>query len=448
MSLIAQLSQRASALTPPKPALREGRILRFDGVIAEAAGLSASMGARCRISCEDGSSTMGEVMGFRDERLMLLLDNPTAAITPESYAQITGNGLLTEVGPEHLGRVIDAEGRPLDGKPVPKGTALWPLSGVPQNPLTRRAVDQPLDVGVRILNAALSIGRGQRVGIIAGSGVGKSVLIEMMARASKADVIVIGLIGERAREVGTFVTAIMADAATAAKTAIIAVPADRSPALRLRAANRATALAEYFRSEGKDVMLVMDSLTRVAHARRELGLAMGEQPTARGYPPSALSMIPNLIERAGAGQIGEGAITAFYTILADGDDTRADPVVDTARAILDGHIVLSRDQAQMGIYPAIDLRASVSRVMDDITDRPHQEAARRLKRLIALYLENRDMMLMGAYQKGQDADLDEAVRLWPHIVRLISQNREEVAEFAAARAALLGLFAPDDQEAT
>mgnify|MGYP002135088226 CR=1 FL=1 len=260
----------------------------------------------------------------------------------------------------------------------------------------------------------------------------------MMARYTEADVIVVGLIGERAREVGAFVRSVMTGEA-AKRICMVAVPADRSPLLRLRAARRATAIAEAFRAEGKQVLLIMDSLTRVAHAQREIGLALGEQPTAKGYPPSVVSLIPGLIERTGPGLPGEGAITAIYTVLADGDDTTNDPVVDTARAILDGHMVLSRRQTQMGIYPAVDLPQSTSRVMGDITDPDHRAAAGKLRRMISLYMDNRDLMLMGGYMSGQDADLDEAIRLWPAIEAFIRQGAHEAASFADSRAALIAL---------
>jgi len=333
---------------------------------------------------------------------------------------------------------VDAEGHPLDGLPSPRCEDVWPLAGRLMNPLARTPVDRPLDVGVRIINAALTVGRGQRVGIIAGSGVGKSVLMEMMARYTEADVIVVGLIGERAREVGAFARSVMQGEA-AKRICMVAVPADRSPLLRLRAARRATAIAEHFRAKGKQVLLIMDSLTRVAHAQREIGLALGEQPTAKGYPPSVVSLIPGLIERTGPGLPGEGAITAIYTVLADGDDTTNDPVVDTARAILDGHFVLSRRQTQMGVYPAVDLPQSASRVMGDITDAQHRAAAQKLRRMITLYMDNRDLMLMGGYVPGQDPDLDEAIRLWPQVTALIRQGAHEPSDFAASREALIAL---------
>ena len=306
------------------------------------------------------------------------------------------------------------------------------------NPLSRKPVDKPLDVGVRAINALLTVGKGQRIGIIAGSGVGKSVLLGMMSRFTTADVVVVGMIGERGREVGEFAKTVL-DQDSKSRTTIVAVPADRSPLLRIRGAERATAIAEYYRDQGKDVLLIMDSLTRVAHARREIGLALGEQPTAKGYPPSVVSMIPRLIERTGSGAAGKGTITSIYTVLADGDDPN-DPVVDTARAILDGHILLSRQQAQMGIYPAIDVPLSVSRVMNDIADGAQIEAAQKFRRLVSLYLENRDLILMGGYTPGQDPDLDLAVGIWPQLMELIQQNGADKAEFGVSRNALVSLM--------
>lgn len=414
-----------------------GRVIRYDGLIVECSGFPVSPGAICKIETDDGSFAKGEVVGFADNRNLLFLDQPGARITAGSQVSLLSDGHTAAVGPALLGRVIDSEGHALDGGDDPICHETWPLAGHVLNPLARMPVDTTLDVGVRILNAAMTVGRGQRLGIIAGSGVGKSVLIEMMTRFTEADVIVVGLIGERAREVGHFVSHVMTGE-NAAKVCVVAVPADRSPLLRLRAAQRSTAIAEYFRSKGQQVLLIMDSLTRVAHARREIGLALGEQPTAKGYPPSVVSVIPTLIERTGPGLQGQGAITAFYTILADGDDTN-DPVVDTARAILDGHLVLSRQQAQMSIYPAIDVPQSVSRVMSDIVSPKHARAAAKLRRLIALYLENRDLMLMGGYTQGKDPDLDLAIQIWPQIVALISQDKSEKSNFDDSVAQLMAV---------
>lgn len=442
MSLLSrvavQAARRACAVAPAI----EGRVLRYDGLILEASGFPASPGTLCEIASEDGTSVQGEVIGFARGHVMMFLNQPGAGIIAGARVRVIDGGAVAEVGDALLGRVVDAEGQPLDGLPAPRCDAVWPLAGRLMNPLARTAVDRPLDVGVRIINAALTVGRGQRVGIIAGSGVGKSVLMEMMARYTEADVIVVGLIGERAREVGSFVRAVMQGEA-AKRICMVAVPADRSPLLRLRAARRATAIAEHFRSQGRQVLLIMDSLTRVAHAQREIGLALGEQPTAKGYPPSVVSLIPGLIERTGPGLPGEGAITAVYTVLADGDDTTNDPVVDTARAILDGHFVLSRRQTQMGVYPAVDLPQSASRVMGDITDGTHRAAAQKLRRMITLYMDNRDLMLMGGYVPGQDADLDEAMRLWPQIEGFVRQGPHEPAGFVASRAALVALAGLD-----
>lgn len=438
MSLMDRIGA-AVARQVAAPALRiEGRVLRYDGLILEATGFPASPGTLCEIATESGDVVQGEVIGFANGHVLMFLNQPGAGIIAGAKVRVIDGGQMAEVGEALLGRVVDAEGHPLDGLPAPLCDATWPLAGRLMNPLARTPVDRPLDVGVRIINAALTVGRGQRVGIIAGSGVGKSVLMEMMARYTEADVIVVGLIGERAREVGAFVRSVMQGEA-AKRICMVAVPADRSPLLRLRAARRATAIAEHFRAQGKQVLLIIDSLTRVAHAQREIGLALGEQPTAKGYPPSVVSLIPGLIERTGPGLPGEGAITAIYTVLADGDDTTNDPVVDTARAILDGHFVLSRRQTQMGVYPAVDLPQSASRVMGDITDAAHRAAAQKLRRMITLYMDNRDLMLMGGYVPGQDPDLDEAIRLWPQITALIRQGAHEPADFAASRDALIAL---------
>lgn len=438
MNLLASaLGSHVKSLPQRKSPEITGRVTRYDGLILECAGFPACPGALCRVQTESGPDVQAEVIGFAKGNNLLFLDQTGASVLAGSRVRLVSGGQMVAVGPALLGRVIDAEGAPLDGLPPPVTIAEWPLAGKLMNPLSRQPVDKPLDVGVRLMNAALTVGQGQRIGIIAGSGVGKSVLIEMMTRFTAADVVVVGLIGERAREVGAFVRQVMTGE-TAARLCMVAVPADRSPLLRIRAARRATAIAEYFRAQGKQVLLIMDSLTRVAHAQREIGLALGEQPTAKGYPPSVVSMIPSLIERTGPGLRGEGAITAIYTVLADGDDAN-DPVVDTARAILDGHIVLSRRQAQMGIYPAIDLPQSVSRVMSDIVDPRHKAAGQRLRQLVSLYVENRDLMLMGGYVPGLDADLDQAVLLWPKIQDLIRQASDEPADYAASRAALLAV---------
>ena len=277
----------------------------------------------------------------------------------------------------------------------------------------------------------MSLGRGQRVGIVAGSGVGKSILLSMITKSTNADVVVVSLIGERGRELASFSKQVLSSHSRN-KVVVVAVPADRSPLLRIHGAKRATTIAEYFRDQGKDVLLITDSLTRVAHAQRELGLALGEQPTSRGYPPSVISLIPNLIERTGTSTKNSGSITAIYTILADGDDTSSDPVVDSARAILDGHIVLSRDLAQQGVYPAIDVNQSVSRVMSDVVKADHLSRAIEFRKYLSKYNENKDLILMGGYMQGQDLDLDKAVALWPKMVNFLTQREDEVCDYSSS----------------
>ena len=415
-----------------------GHVSRFDGQMIECGGFPANIGSLCHVETDDDEPAVAELIGFNNGNNLLSLHQFGARIRVGARVTLADDGANIQVGDGLLGRITDALGHPLDGGPDLRLDGRWPLMGREINPLARKPVDAPLDVGVRAINALLTVGKGQRIGIIAGSGVGKSVLLGMMSRFTTADVVVVGMIGERGREVGEFAKTVL-DENSAARTTIVAVPADRSPLLRIRGAERATAIAEYYRDQGKDVLLIMDSLTRVAHARREIGLALGEQPTAKGYPPSVVSMIPRLIERTGSGAAGQGTITSIYTVLADGDDTN-DPVVDTARAILDGHILLSRQQAQMGVYPAIDVPSSVSRVMNDIVDAGQSEAARKFRRLVSLYLENRDLILMGGYAPGQDPDLDLAVSLWPQLMDLIQQNGADKSAFGASRNALVGLM--------
>lgn len=436
--LMPFLIDRLVSAPVPSPSIG-GHVLRYDGLILETTGFPASPGALVRVATEAGTPAEAEVVGFRDGRNLLFLTEPNARIVAGAEATLIPGGQDVGVGETLLGRVIDARGEPLDGLAAPRCGDTWPLHGRPINPLARAPLETPLDVGVRIVNAALTLAEGQRIGVVAGSGVGKSVLVEMMARHAQAEVIVIALIGERAREVGHFARRLMSGP-SAARTCLLAVPADRSPLLRLRGVRRAMAISEWFRAQGRRVLLILDSLTRVGHAQREIGLALGEQPTAKGYPPSVVAMIPSLLERAGPGVAGEGTITAICTVLADGDDTTNDPVVDTARAILDGHIVLSRKQAQMGIFPAIDLPQSVSRVMPDVTDSAQQAAALRLRQLISSYMENRDLVMMGGYSAGQDAVLDEALRLWPRIRALIAQGGDTAVSLGESRAALDALM--------
>ena len=415
-----------------------GRVTRYDGNTIECSGFPATIGTLCKVLTDDGKPAIAEIIGFSNGNNLAAMHQPNSRVLVGSEVIAFDDGYSIPVGPGILGRVIDALGQPLDGKMIHQVNESWPLAGEKINPLDRTAVEKPLDVGVRVINSLLTVGKGQRLGIIAGSGVGKSVLLGMITRFTSADIVVVGLIGERGREVGNFVSSNLNED-TKKRTVMVVEPADRSPLLRIRAANRATAIAEYFRDKGKDVLLIMDSLTRVAHARREIGLALGEQPTSKGYPPSVISLIPTLIERTGSGSQGKGTITAFYTILADGDDQN-DPVVDTSRAILDGHIMLSRDQAQLGIYPAVDVSSSVSRVMNEIVDNKHVQASIKFRQLVTTYNENKDLLMMGGYTQGQDQTLDQAISLWPKITDFIKQQENKKESFNSSTSELMQVF--------
>ncbi|MBR0553133.1 FliI/YscN family ATPase [Stakelama marina] len=421
----------------PQPKI-SGRLASYDGMLMEAVGLSLPVGTVCAIDGTGGQRVEAEVIGFRAGRTLLMNLGGPAALLPNSPVRPVGPPGEAEVGSALLGRVVDGSGKPIDGLGTIRGAGHWPLAGQMQNPLDRGRVLKPMDVGVRAINGLLTIGQGQRVGIMAGSGVGKSVLLGMIVRAAEADVVVVGLIGERSREVADFLeTKISGEARK--RSVVVAVPANHSPVLRIRGALRATAIAESFRAEGKKVLLIMDSLTRVAHAGREIGLALGEPASARGYPPSAIAMLPSLIERAGTCVSSGGSITAIYTVLADGDDGN-DPVVDSARSILDGHIVLSRHLAEQGVYPAIDLGPSVSRVMTDIAAKDHVAAARVLRRHLATYEENRDLILMGAYKAGADPAIDAALACHPAVMEYIKQDADAVVPLPEAIAELTGVF--------
>ena len=434
----SDLSENLSKRIYEKTIIFSGKVNRFDGNIIQCDGFPAHVGTLCKVQISSGTYATAEIIGFNNGQNILSLYESGSQIKVGALVKTFEEGSQVSVGNALLGRVIDALGNPLDDKVLPPLSAKWPLKGKESNPLSKMPIQAPLDVGVRAINSLVSIGQGQRIGIIAGSGVGKSVLLGMMSKFTTADVVVVGLIGERGREVGSFVKSIFSEE-SGKKTCVVAVPADRSPLLRIRGANRATAIAEYFRSKGKQVLLIMDSLTRVAHAQREIGLALGEQATAKGYPPSVISLLPKLIERSGTGALSEGSITAFYTVLADGDDAN-DPVVDTARAILDGHILLSRSQTQMGIYPAIDVPLSISRVMNEVTGEKHQEAARLFKKYLTLYMENRDLILMGGYESGQDEELDIAISLWPKLRTHIEQSENTKSNFQSSIESLTSIF--------
>ncbi|MDR6788977.1 flagellum-specific ATP synthase [Sphingomonas sp. BE138] len=427
------------AMAGARPKARvSGRLSSYDGLLMEAVGLSLPVGTVCRIGADGSQQVEAEVIGFRNGRTLMMNLGGPAALLPNAPVRPLGPPGEAEVGAAMLGRVVDGAGNPIDGLGPIRGAGRWPLAGHMQSPLDRGRVLAPMDVGVRAINGLLTVGQGQRVGIMAGSGVGKSVLLGMMVRAAQADVVVIGLIGERSREVADFLETKVAGAARQ-RSVVVAVPANHSPVLRIRGALRATAIAEAFRAEGKSVLLIIDSLTRVAHAGREIGLALGEPASARGYPPSAIAMLPNLLERAGSDVNTGGSITGIYTVLADGDDGN-DPVVDSARSILDGHIVLSRAMAERAVYPAIDISKSISRVMNDIVPREHQQAARILRRHLATYEENRDLVLMGAYRSGSDPAIDAAIAYQPAIMEFVRQDTHQMVSLADAEMELTGVF--------
>ncbi|ASV97795.1 flagellar protein export ATPase FliI [Paraburkholderia aromaticivorans] len=434
-----------------KPMRACGRLTRAAGLVLEAVGLRLSVGAEVMIELPQGSSlpmAEAEVVGFSGDKLFLMPTTevigllPGARVFPLESAPIAdpmAGAKRLPVGWELLGRVLDASGRPLDGLGPLGAQADAPLSAPVINPLNREPIHKVLDVGVRAINALLTVGRGQRMGLFAGSGVGKSVLLGTMARYTSAEVIVIGLIGERGREVKEFIEQILGEEGLA-RSVVIAAPADVSPLLRMQAASYSTSLAEYFRDQGKHVLLLMDSLTRYAMAQREIALAVGEPPATKGYPPSVFAKLPALVERTGNGPAGGGSITAFYTVLTEGDDQQ-DPIADSARAILDGHIVLSRSLAEAGHYPAIDIEASISRAMTALIDDNHLDKTRMFKQMLSRYQRNRDLINVGAYSSGRDALLDRAIALYPRMEAFLQQGFRECANFEPSLEMLDALFA-------
>lgn len=437
----ARLAAWLSAIEPQldrQGVVREGVLRRAIGLTLEAEGCEVPLGSAVRIETQGGLFVEAEVVGFAGDKTFLMPTTDLHGLLPRARVVPGWARGRVAVGEGLLGRVIDSDGHALDGRPTPRPEAYLGLTGVPLNPLSREPITQGLDVGVRAINALLPIGRGQRVGLFAGSGVGKSTLLGMMTRYTQADVVVVGLIGERGREVRDFVESTLGPDGLK-RAVVVASPADRPPLARIHGALRATAIAEYFRDQGLNVLLLMDSLTRFAQAQREIGLSIGEPPTTRGYPPSVFAKLPALCERAGMGPAGRGSITAFYTVLTEGDDQQ-EPIADAARAILDGHIVLDRRIADSGLYPAIDVERSVSRVVTEIADLATRERIRRLKRLMAAYSAQRDLITIGAYQRGADPLVDEAIARWPAIQAFLGQDVHEAASLESSKAALLALL--------
>lgn len=406
-----------------------GRLVKASGLVLEAVGLKLPLGSNCFVERQSNGQLDAvecEVVGFNGQTLFLMPFEATdgillgARVYTSQYDLAHFSHKLLPVGMALLGRVVDAMGKPLDGKPLSEHIEYAGLVNKTLNPLNRTPIHQVLDVGVRAINALLTVGQGQRMGLFAGSGVGKSVLLGMMARYTQADIIVVGLIGERGREVKDFIENILGEAGLA-RAVVVAAPADVSPLLRLQGAAYATRIAESFRDQGFNVLLIMDSLTRYAMAQREIALAIGEPPATKGYPPSVFAKLPALVERAGNDDNGKGAITAFYTVLTEGDDQQ-DPIADSARAILDGHIVLSRTLAESGHYPAIDIEASISRVMTDLTATKDEKKSRLFKQLFSSFQRNRDLINVGAYVAGTDPLLDKAITLYPAMQKFLQQG--------------------------
>ncbi|HZO22936.1 MAG TPA: flagellar protein export ATPase FliI [Steroidobacteraceae bacterium] len=437
------LARRLRRLEQTPPPAIEGSLTRMVGLTLEAVGCQASIGDYCDVITGDGFRVESEVVGFAGDRLYLMPTGDAQGLGPSARVIPRQRAGTVRVGPELLGRIIDGAAHPLDDLGPLECETRVRLTGRPMNPLSRRPITEPLDVGIRSINSLLTVGRGQRIGLFAGSGVGKSVLLGMMARYTSADVIVVGLIGERGREVQEFVERILGPK-DRKRAVVVATPADHPPLMRLHGAWLATAIAEYFRDRGLNVLLLMDSLTRFAQAQREIGLAIGEAPATKGYPPSVFARLPQLLERAGNGMQGSGSITAFYTVLTEGDDHNNDPVADAARAILDGHIVLSRRIAESGQYPAIDIEASVSRAMHEIASPAQIQSARQFRQILATYQQNRDLIAIGAYQRGSDPRVDNAITLWPRVQKFLQQDMTERVNFAASLTALSAVLAESE----
>ncbi|RZL98617.1 MAG: flagellar protein export ATPase FliI [Variovorax sp.] len=426
-----------------------GTLTRLAGLVLEATGIRSPVGSQCLIHQEHQSPVLAEVVGFSGDRAFLMPAGDVHGLSsgagvvpaapyvplprlgePEHDVAISIGALRLPLGAGLLGRVVDPQGRPMDHQGPVTDVKAEPMDRRPINAMDRDPVREPLDTGVRAINALLTVGRGQRIGLFAGSGVGKSVLLGMMARYTEADVIVVGLIGERGREVKEFIEDILGPEGRA-RSVVVAAPADAPPLLRMQGAAYATAIAEHFRDRGQHVLLLMDSLTRYAMAQREIALAIGEPPATKGYPPSCFAKLPQLVERSGNGLNGVGSITAFYTVLSEGDDQQ-DPIADAARAILDGHIVLSRSLAEEAHFPAIDIEQSASRVMHNVVSREHLAAARDFRATYSRYRKSRDLVRLGVYVAGSDPALDQAIRRQPAMSAFLQQTMHEGAPLAAS----------------
>ncbi|WP_241608385.1 FliI/YscN family ATPase [Rosenbergiella australiborealis] len=403
-----------------------GKLCRVTGLLMEVSGCPLAIGQRCEVEGIDKKRIIAEVVGFNRDLTYLMPLQSLAGLRSGARVLPSSQRPNLTIGIEWLGRVLNGVGEPIDERGPAVGSAVLPLHLPQISALKRRPISAPLDVGIRAINSLLTLGRGQRVGLMAGSGVGKSVLLAMMARATDAQIVVVGLIGERGREVNEFLRHTLGEEGLK-KAIVVAAPADESPLMRLKATELCHSIAAFFRDQGYHVLLMIDSLTRYAMAQREIALSLGEAPATKGYPASVFSLIPRLVEAAGNSD-SEGSLTAIYTVLAEGDDQQ-DPIVDAARAVLDGHIVLSRSLAELGHFPAIDISQSVSRCMSLVTDAEHRQAARTVKQHYGRYQEIKPMMALGGYAPGADQDVDRAVRLAPAILQFLQQDEQQLSHF-------------------
>ena len=431
------MAKYAELIEDVNPIVSSGRVNRVVGLVIEGTGPRIAVGAGCDIVTPDGVTTEAEIVGFAEDKVYLMPLGDLRNVTPASRIVARTDAAVAKVGAPMLGRVLDGLGQPIDGGPPMLLSEERPLYGKAINPATRRRIAKPLDLGIRALNGLLTVGQGQKIGIFAGSGVGKSVLMGMIARNTTADVNVISLIGERGREVREFIERDLGEEGLA-RSIVICATSDQSPLARLRGAFLGTTIAEYFRERGKHVLFMMDSLTRFAMARREVGLSIGEPPTTKGYTPSVFTLMPGLLERVGTAE-GEGSITGIYTVLVEGDDMN-DPIGDAARSILDGHVVLSRDLAARNLYPAIDLLNSASRCMPDVTDVAHIKRAGKFKSLLATYRDQEDLINIGAYAKGTSGRIDEAITMIDALTNYMAQGIDQRVTFEDSVAQLHALF--------
>ncbi|MCY7836210.1 flagellar protein export ATPase FliI [Bacillus haynesii] len=421
---------------------RYGKVKQAVGLMIESKGPECSIGDVCKIYTKgDGPNAIkAEVVGFKDQNILLMPYLEAANIAPGSIVEATGESLRVKVGSGLIGQVVDAFGNPLDGSALPKGLAQVSTDQAPPNPMKRPPIREKMAVGVRSIDSLLTVGKGQRVGIFAGSGVGKSTLMGMIARETAADLNVIALVGERGREVREFIEKDLGEEGLK-RTIVVVATSDQPALMRLKAAYTATAIAEYFRDKGQNVMFMMDSVTRVAMAQREIGLATGEPPTTKGYTPSVFAILPKLLERTGTTE--NGSITAFYTVLVDGDDMN-EPIADTVRGILDGHIVLDRSLANKGQFPAVNILKSISRVMSNIAEKDHIRAANRFREMLSTYQNSEDLINIGAYKKGSSREIDEAIQFHPKLISFLKQEVDEAASLEESISLLKSLTGRED----